>query len=627
MAKSLPSKARKSRSRSRSRSKKHQSLPLKFSPNATAPSFPNNAEMPAQLALTRTPKARQNQSAPAPLQSLSPRSKQRQASLPAQFPDDMSTPQFFSERSRHSRQNQNQSAPAPLRSLSPRQRKRQASLPAQFPDDMTTPQFFSERSRQNQNQSAPAPLRSMSRSKKRHASLPIQFPDDMAAPQFSRPSRRSASPKRSPPRRRRQAISLPATPEDLDADANADADVIANATLPQPKRRPMSPSYKHQSAPVRSPQRDRVTGRPYASLLTDFSGMGTPQFEAKSFDKLFWEDFRPGQNIRKYIQKQIKRFNLELAPIHTTRRGEICKVRERPMRLFKYQTLNSVLGSPYSPINRLLIVASTGTGKSCILVGIANYHLLENRKHHIVFVGATLSLYTNFIRQSMSCPGKMYKISQEHGWTDPTDNSHVQAFARHMKQFIVPLNYTQFGNMLSKKYKKYEGVDTLENKIVLMDEAHYLVDSVNTATCEPMYTRVVPSWRSNLKTMYKAMVLPNNPYLKNVRLIGATATPLTSSLTEFLALANIFTDHPLPQTTLCEAVRKIGEIEEGRGDDKSLTQILSTFNPIFSQSVTMYLSKTLTRVLDTNIFPEMVFEVVPVAMAESQERIIAKHWP
>ncbi len=580
MAKSLPSKARNSRSRSRSRKKHYKSLPTEFHPDATIPSFPANASKQPNAKNATLPQPKRKSMTPSYKHQSAPiRSPLRErvtgrpyASLLHDF-SGMNTPQF--------------PKPPPRRSTPVR---RESPPPQPKRRHMT-------------NQSAP--IRSPVRERvtgRPYASLLTDF-SGMNTPQFPKPP-----PRRSTPVVRRESPRLP-------------------ATLPQPKRRPMSPSYKHQSAPIRSPIRERVTGRPYASLLTDFSGMGTPQFEAKSFDKLFWEDFKKGQNIRKYIQKQIKRFNLELAPIHTTRRGEICKIRERPMRLFKYQTLNSVLGSPYSPIDRLLIVASTGTGKSCILVGIANYHLLENRKHHIVFVGATLSLYTNFIRQSMSCPGKMYKISQEHGWTDPTDNSHVQAFARHMKQFIVPLNYTQFGNMLSGKYKKYEDVDSLENKVVLMDEAHYLVDSINIATCEPMYTRVAPSWRSNLKSMYKAMVLPDNPYLKNVRLIGATATPLTSSLTEFLALANIFTDHPLPQATLCEAIRNVGEIEEGRGDDKALLRVLSTFNPIFSQSLTMYLSKTLTRVLDTNIFPEMSFQTIPVPMAESQERIIAKHWP
>ena len=330
-------------------------------------------------------------------------------------------------------------------------------------------------------------------------------------------------------------------------------------------------------------------------------------------------------DIHDYVSNQVNKMNLTLTTALPPK-GLTCKLKKSEMKLFNYQMVQTILGSPYSPLKRLLIIASTGTGKTCTLVGIANHHVKKNVKRGVIFVAATHALFTNFIKQSMDCPGYMKDLANSMGWNDSSNDKDVEEFKKYMKKFIYPLNYTEFGNMISGKFKKYENLPSLENKLILMDEVHYLVDSIDPNTLKPSYERMPDNWRANLKMMYDMLTLRNNPNLKGVHIVGVTATPITTSIMEYFSLVNIFAHRPISSDSLKNILKNVHKIEQsgkfGVEEEKKLKTLMMMIEPVIKESVSMYIAKTSDKVLDTSIFPHMIFKTVDIPMSESQAKII-----
>lgn len=364
------------------------------------------------------------------------------------------------------------------------------------------------------------------------------------------------------------------------------------------------------------------------SLPTKLVGQTPPKFKAMTYDQVFWKDYKKGGDIHTYVEKRIRDLKLIMPPV-PKEKGALCKLDKSNLKLFPYQIVSTVLGSPYSPLSKLLVIASTGTGKSCILVGIANYHVVQEKKHGIIFVGATEALYTNFIKQSLECPGHMKTLAAQHGWTNSKNTEHVHEFTKFMKKYIYPVDYTQFANMLSGKYKKYQGVgggggelSTLKNKVVLFDEVHYLVDSISSTSFTPTYERMPQNWQTNLKQMYTLLSTPDNPYLEGSLIVGATATPMTQSIMEYFALVNMFAIKPFSKDELKSVLKNVNKVEQGLSPENTLDKCIDKFKPIIRDSVTVYNAKTSKKVLDTSIFPEMQFENINVPLTSEQQRLI-----
>lgn len=371
--------------------------------------------------------------------------------------------------------------------------------------------------------------------------------------------------------------------------------------------------YSAQPSP-----RPKPTSKVVKSLPLKLTGK-TLEFKQPLFDEVFWSEYKKGMDIHKFVERKIKEHKLEMGPVPTTK-GETCK--SDRLTLFPYQIVDTLLGSPFSPLKKLLIIASTGTGKSCILVGIANYHIIRKHKHGIIFVGATDALYTNFIKQSMECPGNMKELAAKSGWTDANNTDHVQQFSMSMKKYIFPINYTMFGNMISGKYKKYQGLDSLKGKVILFDEAHYLVDSMSEKTYAPTFQRMPKSWQANLKQMYTVLSDPNNANLEGTTVIGATATPITQSMMEYFALINLFAHRPMAQQNLTSMLKTVDEVEQGIKPESTLDACMNVIQPIVQESVAMYTAKTSKKVLDTSIFPQMEFSKIQVPLTAEQARLI-----
>lgn len=355
-------------------------------------------------------------------------------------------------------------------------------------------------------------------------------------------------------------------------------------------------------------------------------------FEKQSLDQVFWDEYKTGMDIHNYVEKKIKQFNLILSGDFPSK-GSLCKLDKSQLKLFKYQTVQTILGSPYSPLKRLLILASTGTGKTCTMIGIVNHHIRKNikekKKYSVIFVGATHELFTNFIKQGMECPGDMKEIAKEHGWTDVTNEDHVSSYMKFMRQYIYPLNYTELGNLTSGKYKKYEKISNLRDKLIIMDEVHYLVDSIDDKTLKPKYERMPENWRPNLKFLFELLNNRSSNMLKNSTIVGATATPITVSIMEYFLLINTFANNPLPINTINNILKSAHQIESslifGNLQQQALNGIMKQMEPIIKDSVAMYIAKKPTAVLDTSIFPQMEFKTIPVVLSESQKKAIEKN--
>lgn len=393
---------------------------------------------------------------------------------------------------------------------------------------------------------------------------------------------------------------------------------------------PKSPKFKGMAKSVPNLNESVKSKFQPTSLPNKLDSTKKVTFEKQSLDQVFWDEYKTGMDIHKYVEKKIRQFNLILSGDFPSK-GSLCKLDKSQLKLFKYQTVQTILGSPYSPLKRLLIIASTGTGKTCTMVGIVNHHIRKNikekKKYSVIFVGATHELFTNFIKQGMECPGDMKEIAKEHGWTDVTNEDHVSSYMKFIRQYIYPLNYTELGNLISGKYKKYEKIDNLRDKLIIMDEVHYLVDSIDDKTLKPKYERMPENWRPNLKYLFELLNNRSSNMLKNSTIVGATATPITVSIMEYFLLINTFANNPLP--TINNILKSAHSIEDslifGHLQQQTLNGIMKQMEPIIRDSVAMYIAKKPTAVLDTSIFPQMEFKTIPIVLSESQKKAIEKN--
>jgi hypothetical protein len=375
-------------------------------------------------------------------------------------------------------------------------------------------------------------------------------------------------------------------------------------------------------------KQERVIDKKMTSLPTKLKGSAV-SFKKPPIDEIFWSKYKDGMDIHNYVEKRIVELKLVMDD-KISPKGELCKLSKKQLKLFKYQTVQTILGSPFSPLRRLLIIASTGTGKTCTMVGIVNHHIRYNIKHHkkqgIIFIGATHELFTNFIKQSMECPGDMKEIAESHNWVDSNDVNHVSSFAKYIKQYVYPLNYTEFGNLISGKYKKYEKITSLRDKLIIMDEVHYIVDSIDKTSLKPSYERMSPNWRDNLREMYNLLSIPNNPTISGSTIVGATATPITQSILEYFSLVNIFANTPLTSEKLNSLLKQIYQIEQsgefGETQYNQIQSCMKVFEPIIKETVAMYIAKKSNKVLDTSIFPQMIFETIHIPLTKSQSEAI-----
>jgi hypothetical protein len=290
------------------------------------------------------------------------------------------------------------------------------------------------------------------------------------------------------------------------------------------------------------------------------------------------------------------------------------------IQLYPYQIVHQVVCAPDSPLQRGLIVASTGAGKTCILAGLVGWWLQDLPDRQVFFVSTNAGLFMNFVKDSMRCPGYIQRVAQKKGYraTSPDD---IAAFAKVLGRSIRSLKYTEFANMLSGKYAKYPS--DLTRSLIVFDEVHYLVDSPSAVAggggaYQPTYERAPTAWRQNLFDVYSVLAARRDPRLKGCTLVGATATPMTDTPAQFLMLAQLFTNVHVPDLQRCI------EMARNAQTPAEIQRAFYLAGDMFKLSVGMYLNKTSDKVLDRSILPDMIFKDAYVPCTASQRVAIKR---
>jgi hypothetical protein len=190
--------------------------------------------------------------------------------------------------------------------------------------------------------------------------------------------------------------------------------------------------------------------------------------------------------------------------------------------------------TPSSPYKGMLLWHSVGTGKTCTAIATATsgfepagYNILWVTRHTL-----KSDIFKNMFRQvcSLVLQEKLKK-------GDMTLPKNLAGPMKHLsEQWIEPISYKQFTNLLLKKNKFYEEMvkrngktDPLRKTLLIIDEAHKLY-SPSVAASEKPNTDILEDMIQN-----SYQVSGQN----SVRLLIMTATPYTDDGMELVKLLNL----------------------------------------------------------------------------------------
>jgi hypothetical protein len=196
---------------------------------------------------------------------------------------------------------------------------------------------------------------------------------------------------------------------------------------------------------------------------------------------------------------------------------------------------------PSSAYKGLLVFHSVGTGKSCTGIATATTSF-EKEGYTIMWVTRhTLKadIWKNMLVKGMSCHDGFREKGDAMKY--PAKISSPMRYVS--QQWIEPMSYRQFSNMLEKGNKFYEKIvakngekDPLRKTLLIIDEAHKLY-SPNVVGSEKADVGILEQWIDHsYKTSGK----------DSVRVMLMTATPYTDDGMEMVKLLNLLRADKLP---------------------------------------------------------------------------------
>jgi hypothetical protein len=196
---------------------------------------------------------------------------------------------------------------------------------------------------------------------------------------------------------------------------------------------------------------------------------------------------------------------------------------------------------PSSAYKGLLVFHSVGTGKSCTGIATATTSF-EKEGYTIMWVTRhTLKadIWKNMLVKGMSCHDGFREKGDAMKY--PAKISSPMRYVS--QQWIEPMSYRQFSNMLEKGNKFYEKIvakngekDPLRKTLLIIDEAHKLY-SPNVVGSEKADVGILEEWIDHsYKTSGK----------DSVRVMLMTATPYTDDGMEMIKLLNLLRTDKLP---------------------------------------------------------------------------------
>jgi len=189
---------------------------------------------------------------------------------------------------------------------------------------------------------------------------------------------------------------------------------------------------------------------------------------------------------------------------------------------------------PQSPYKGLLLWHSVGTGKTCTGVATASMSF-EKEGYSILWVTRTTlksDVWKNIFDQICHA---VLKEEVKLGLTLPENLSKRKKFLS--KNWLEPISYKQFSNLLLGKNKNYEilkqrngATDVLKKTLIIIDEAHKLyggdLKAIERPDTNVMEKLIMNSYKKSGKDSCKLLLM--------------TATPITNNPLELFSLTNLF---------------------------------------------------------------------------------------
>ena len=199
--------------------------------------------------------------------------------------------------------------------------------------------------------------------------------------------------------------------------------------------------------------------------------------------------------------------------------------------------------TPSSPFKGLLLWHSVGTGKTCTGIATATSSF-DNDDYSILWVTRTTlksDVWKNMFDQVCHLV-ILDKINK--GLIMPDDIAKRKQLLS--KNWLEPMSYKQFSNLLAKKNKIYDILlqrngkeDILKKTLIIIDEAHKLYGGDLKASERPNTTIM----EELIRTSY------NVSKTESCKLLLMTATPFTNSPLELFSLTNLFMTHDSDKIT------------------------------------------------------------------------------
>jgi len=199
--------------------------------------------------------------------------------------------------------------------------------------------------------------------------------------------------------------------------------------------------------------------------------------------------------------------------------------------------------TPSSPFKGLLLWHSVGTGKTCTGIATATSSF-DDDDYSILWVTRTTlksDVWKNMFDQVCHLV-ILDKINK--GLIMPDDITKRKQLLS--KNWLEPMSYKQFSNLLAKKNKIYNILlerngkeDILKKTLIIIDEAHKLYGGDLKASERPNTTIM----EQLIRTSY------NVSKANSCKLLLMTATPFTNSPLELFSLTNLFMTHDSDKIT------------------------------------------------------------------------------
>jgi hypothetical protein len=199
--------------------------------------------------------------------------------------------------------------------------------------------------------------------------------------------------------------------------------------------------------------------------------------------------------------------------------------------------------TPSSPFKGLLLWHSVGTGKTCTGIATATSSF-DSDDYSILWVTRTTlksDVWKNMFDQVCHLV-ILDKINK--GLIMPDDIAKRKQLLS--KNWLEPMSYKQFSNLLAKKNKIYNILlerngkeDILKKTLIIIDEAHKLYGGDLKASERPNTTIM----EQLIRTSY------NVSKNESCKLLLMTATPFTNSPLELFSLTNLFMTHDSDKIT------------------------------------------------------------------------------